>query len=140
VSVLKSKQRHRKSLETPKVRSQISSFSYSGQQSELYYLWLKQCIYAITNGGTISPVALKGMLMTLHLVTASLSQSLVTPHDEYGFLVPLEKRMSRPQSIQLFDANGDEHDCIGEGFKTGYQVFLLIHRVSERKALFVGFN
>lgn len=65
---------------------------------------------------------------------------LVTPHDEYGLLVPIEKRMSRPQTIQLVDANGGEHDCIGEGFKTGYQVFLLIHRVSERRSPFSGFG
>lgn len=51
----------------------------------------------------------------------------ITPHDEFGFLVPVGKRMSRPQALSLVDANGEERECVGEGFTTGFQVFLLIH-------------
>lgn len=51
----------------------------------------------------------------------------ITPHDEFGFLVPIEKRMTWPRQLQLQDANGDPQNCIGEGFSSGFQVFLLIH-------------
>jgi len=54
----------------------------------------------------------------------------ITPHDEFGFLVPIGKRMSRPQGLQLVDANGGTQDCVGEGFSSGFQVFLLIHQVA----------
>lgn len=54
----------------------------------------------------------------------------VTPHDEFGFLVPIGKRMSPPRPLQLCDANGDIQECIGEGFTTGFQVFLLVRQVA----------
>jgi hypothetical protein len=54
----------------------------------------------------------------------------VTPHDEFGGLVPIGKKMSWPQTIQLCDANGDDRDCKGEGFTTGFQIFLLIREIA----------
>lgn len=55
---------------------------------------------------------------------------MVTPHDDFGFLVPIGKKMSPPRSLQLIDANGDTQMCTGEGFSTGFQVFLLIRQVA----------
>jgi Zn-dependent peptidase ImmA (M78 family) len=37
------------------------------------------------------------------------------------------RRMSSAQSFELIDRNGDKHEFIGEGFKTPYNTFVLIH-------------
>ncbi len=53
-----------------------------------------------------------------------------TPDDELGAFIPLGKqRASGKRSFALTDLNGDRHECIGESFFTGHQVFILIHSV-----------
>ncbi|WP_066769242.1 ImmA/IrrE family metallo-endopeptidase [Sphingobium sp. CCH11-B1] len=37
------------------------------------------------------------------------------------------QRMSKPHSFELVDRNGDRHEFVGEGFKTPYNTFVLIH-------------
>jgi Zn-dependent peptidase ImmA (M78 family) len=56
----------------------------------------------------------------------------ITPDHPLGPLIPLGRRMSRPTTIVLPDANGDLHECVGEAFDTTYNVLLLIY---PRKAL-----
>lgn len=53
-----------------------------------------------------------------------------TPQDEIGAIIPIaERKMSRPREIVLVDRNGIRHECIAEGFKHKYNVFILIHAV-----------
>jgi Zn-dependent peptidase ImmA (M78 family) len=51
-----------------------------------------------------------------------------TPDDDLGAFIPLGKRRaSGKRSFALTDLNGVRHECIGESFFTGHQVFILIH-------------
>ena len=46
-------------------------------------------------------------------------------------LIPLAPRkMTKPTSFELRDLNGDRHEFVGEGFRTNYQTFLLIHQIA----------
>jgi hypothetical protein len=49
-----------------------------------------------------------------------------TPDDAIGRIVPIGRKMSRPQSMVLTDANGTRHECIAEAFDSTHQVFILI--------------
>tara|TARA_A100000171_G_scaffold52439_2_gene70783 strand:- start:291 stop:1190 length:900 start_codon:yes stop_codon:yes gene_type:complete len=49
-----------------------------------------------------------------------------TPDDALGKIVPFDRRMSRPQSIELVDANGTRHECVAEAFNSTHQIFILI--------------
>jgi Zn-dependent peptidase ImmA (M78 family) len=64
-----------------------------------------------------------------------------TPDDELGAFIPLgKKRASGKRSFALTDLNGDRHECIGESFFTGHQVFILIHSVRTLTAKRVIFS
>jgi hypothetical protein len=53
-----------------------------------------------------------------------------TPDDDIGAMIPVgRRRASGKRSLGLTDTNGVVHDCIGESFSTGHQVFILIHAV-----------
>ncbi|MEX2672840.1 MAG: ImmA/IrrE family metallo-endopeptidase [Phycisphaeraceae bacterium] len=53
-----------------------------------------------------------------------------TPDDRFGAMIPMGgRRMSRPRTCTLTDRNGLSHECVGEAFTTGYQVFILIRPV-----------
>lgn len=55
----------------------------------------------------------------------------ITPDDPIGAFIPIgDRKMSRPAEIRLTDQNGTEHECVAEGFKYKYYVFILIHEVS----------
>lgn len=57
-------------------------------------------------------------------------KDIYTPDDEIGAMIPVGKRRSSGKcSLGLTDANGVLHDCVGESFSTGHQVFILIHAV-----------
>jgi hypothetical protein len=44
--------------------------------------------------------------------------------------IPLNPRkMSRAHAFQLTDRNGKKHEFVGEGFRSPYQTFVLIHAV-----------
>ena len=54
----------------------------------------------------------------------------LTRFDDLMRFVPLgSRRMSRPSSFELIDRNGNRCEFVGEGFKTPYQTFILIHCV-----------
>ncbi len=58
---------------------------------------------------------------SLHLPEA------ITTHSSLARFVPSgSRRMSRPDALALTDRNGDKHEFVAEGFKTGYNVFLLL--------------
>ncbi len=50
-------------------------------------------------------------------------------HPLHGLLPIGKKRMKPPTVLTLFDRNGDLHECIGEAFKTPYNIFVLIYPV-----------
>jgi hypothetical protein len=51
-----------------------------------------------------------------------------TPDDRIGKMVPIgTRRFSGRRRIVLLDDNGLRHECMAEAFKTGPQVFVLIH-------------
>jgi IrrE N-terminal-like domain len=57
-------------------------------------------------------------------------KSYYTPDDDIGAFIPLGKRRaSGKRSFALADRNGDRHECVGESFTQGHQVFILIHAV-----------
>lgn len=51
----------------------------------------------------------------------------LTAADDLGRLIPIARRMSRPQSFALSDSNGTTHECVGEGFSTPRHIFILIY-------------
>jgi len=56
-----------------------------------------------------------------------------TEHVLFG-LIPFATRMTRPASLTMVDRNGTRHECVGEGFRTPYNVFLLVYPVRELTA------
>lgn len=50
-----------------------------------------------------------------------------TPDDAIGKIVPVGRKMSRPQTLDLVDANGKNHECVAEAFDSTYQIFILIY-------------
>jgi hypothetical protein len=44
-------------------------------------------------------------------------------------LLPIVKKMTWPTPLNFRDKNGVTHDCLGEAFKTKYNIFLLIYPV-----------
>lgn len=59
---------------------------------------------------------------SLHLPEAITTDSALA-----RFIPTGSRRMSRPYALALADRNGDKHEFVAEGFKTGYNVFLLLH-------------
>lgn len=51
--------------------------------------------------------------------------------DDLMLCVPFEpQRMSRPHTFAMVDRNGQRHEFVGEGFRTGYHTLVLIHCVA----------
>jgi hypothetical protein len=46
-------------------------------------------------------------------------------------LLPIVKKMTWPMPLQYRDKNGSTHECLGEAFKTPYNIFLLIYPVKQ---------
>jgi len=52
----------------------------------------------------------------------------LTPNDGLMRFIPINpKVMSRPDTFIFFDRNGQRHEFVGEGFRTPYNTFILIH-------------
>ena len=51
---------------------------------------------------------------------------VLTPDDALGKIIPIGRKMSRPQTVVLTDANGTRHECVAEAFDSTRQVFILI--------------
>jgi hypothetical protein len=66
---------------------------------------------------------------TLHLPDA-----IVPGHDLMACVPIGNRKMSSPQSFELVDLNGVRHEFVGEGFKTPYNTFVLIHCVATLNA------
>lgn len=57
---------------------------------------------------------------------------LVIDHEHaLASLIPIEKRMTAPRDFVYADRNGVKHRCIGEGFDTKHNIFLLIYPEAE---------
>jgi hypothetical protein len=62
----------------------------------------------------------------------------VTPDDAIGEFVPIGRKMSRPRSLRIMNADNVAFDCVAEAFTQTYHVFILIHSVGAA-ARVVGF-
>ena len=67
-------------------------------------------------------------------VSPSFDQQFGRPNDvridnEHALspLLPIGKKMTWPTSLHYRDKNGVDHECLGEAFKTKYNVFLLVY-------------
>ena len=67
-------------------------------------------------------------------MSVSFARQFPAPHcgtirqaDPLMKFIPLVRRMSSPQMIRLQDLHGAWHDFVGEGFKTTYNSFVLLH-------------
>ena len=67
-------------------------------------------------------------------VSPSFDQQFGRPNDvridnEHALspLLPIGKKMTWPTSLNYRDKNGVDHECLGEAFKTKYNVFLLVY-------------
>jgi hypothetical protein len=59
----------------------------------------------------------------------------ITMADDLFRLIPFRpQRMTRPRSFFLVDRNGDRHEFVGEGFRSGYHTIILIHAVGSLNA------
>jgi hypothetical protein len=68
-----------------------------------------------------------------------LPEAIVPGHDLMACVPIGYRKMSSPQSFELIDRNGERHEFVGEGFKTPYNTFVLIHCVGTLNAsLLVG--
>jgi hypothetical protein len=64
-----------------------------------------------------------------------------TPDDEIGMMIPMDgRKMSRPRTRTILDANGDRHECVLEAFTQTHQVFVLICSVAtlSRRIIVLG--
>jgi len=59
-----------------------------------------------------------------------LPDAIVPGHQMMDCIPVGNRKMSSPQSFELIDRNGDRHEFVGEGFKTPYNTFVLIHCVA----------
>ncbi len=57
------------------------------------------------------------------------TDTTIDTHHALSPLLPIVKKMTRPTPLRYRDKNGLEHECLGEAFKTKYNVFLLIYPV-----------
>lgn len=96
----------------------------------------RTCVVLVLNPPLL--VAGKGFEATLRRVVASPSfaekfgnvawPEIYTPDDRIGAFIPLHgRKASRPRYLELTDSNGISHECVGEAFTQGTQVFILIH-------------
>ena len=68
-------------------------------------------------------------------VSPSFDQQFGRPSDEridndhaLSTILPVGKKMTWPTPLRYRDKNGVNHECLGEAFKTKYNVFLLIYQ------------
>jgi hypothetical protein len=62
------------------------------------------------------------------------TETEITVDDALGPALPLYSKMTTPQALSVVDLNGTAHECVAEGFKTPYNVFILLYPVRELKA------
>jgi len=49
-------------------------------------------------------------------------------------VIPLGRKMTRPQPLMLTDLNGQVHECLAEAFDTSYNILILLYPVSALTA------
>ena len=48
-----------------------------------------------------------------------------------GPVLPVDRRMTRPMTIQIRDRNGVSHECLMEAFKTTFNIFVLLYPIKS---------
>jgi hypothetical protein len=55
------------------------------------------------------------------------SDERIDSHHALATILPIGKKMTWPTPLRYRDKNGADHECLGEAFKTKYNVFLLVY-------------
>jgi hypothetical protein len=99
----------------------------------------KACAVIVLDPTEVCPV--NGMKARLHRIQVSPSfesrfgplklPATITPDHDIMAMIPVgSRRMSWPVDFELVDRDGTRHEFVGEGFKTPYNTFVLIHCVA----------
>ncbi len=57
------------------------------------------------------------------------TETVITLDHALGAVLPIYSKMTKPHSLSIVDLNGTPHECLAEGFKTPYNVFILLYPV-----------
>lgn len=57
------------------------------------------------------------------------TETVITLDHALGPVLPLYSKMTKPHPLAVVDLNGNNHECLAEGFKTPYNVFILLYPV-----------
>ena len=57
------------------------------------------------------------------------TETAITLDHALGPVLPIYSKMTKPRSLSIADLNGTAHECLAEGFKTKYNVFILLYPV-----------
>lgn len=57
------------------------------------------------------------------------TETVITVNHALGPVLPIYSKMTKPHSLSIVDLNGTKHECLAEGFKTPFNVFILLYPV-----------
>lgn len=57
------------------------------------------------------------------------TETVITLDHALGPVLPIYSKMTKPSSISMIDRNGTKHECVAEGFKTPYNIIILLYPV-----------
>lgn len=57
------------------------------------------------------------------------TETEITLDHALGPALPIYNKMTKPHSLSIVDLNGTAHECLAEGFKTPYNVFILLYPI-----------
>ncbi|TWJ18820.1 ImmA/IrrE family metallo-endopeptidase [Geobacter argillaceus] len=57
------------------------------------------------------------------------AETIITLDHALGPVLPMYSKMTKPHSLSVVDLNGTNHECLAEGFKTPYNIFILLYPV-----------
>lgn len=85
----------------------------------------------IAGGGARAAVRRIEVSATFELEFGRPNDTLIDTDHALSPLLPIFKKMTAPTLLHFRDKNGTTHECLGEAFKTKYNVFLLIYPVKS---------
>lgn len=57
------------------------------------------------------------------------TETEITVDHSLGPALPIYSKMTKPHSLSIVDLNGTRHECLAEGFKTPFNVFILLYPI-----------
>ena len=61
----------------------------------------------------------------------------ITPDHLLWPVIPIQRRMTGPNSLTISDLNGQQHECLAEAFNTTYNILILLYPVTALTATMV---